>query len=51
MTGDGFLNIVAGASFADIGGVQDTGAIYVWLVNQYVEFSVPWADIQDWLGS
>ena len=30
VTGDGFLDVVAGTTGADIGGVMDTGAIYVW---------------------
>jgi hypothetical protein len=30
VTGDGVLDIVVAATFADIGGVQNTGAIYVW---------------------
>ena len=30
MTGDGNLDIVVGAELADVGGVVDTGAIYVW---------------------
>ncbi|MHC5021258.1 MAG: hypothetical protein ACYTGX_14330, partial [Planctomycetota bacterium] len=30
VTGDGVLDVVAGAQFADVGGTVDTGAIYVW---------------------
>ncbi len=30
VTGDGTLDIVAGAYWADIGGVANTGAVYVW---------------------
>ncbi|MGE0713300.1 MAG: Ig-like domain-containing protein [Planctomycetota bacterium] len=30
VTGDGVLDVVAGAYQADVGGVVDTGAIYVW---------------------
>ncbi len=30
VTGDGLLDVIAGASFADVAGVWDTGAIYVW---------------------
>ncbi len=30
VTGDGVLDTVAGASFADVAGVFDAGAIYVW---------------------
>jgi FG-GAP repeat protein len=30
VTGDGNLDLVVGAQFADVGGVVDTGAIYVW---------------------
>ena len=30
VTGDGFLDIIASARSADIDGVQDTGAVYVW---------------------
>jgi hypothetical protein len=30
VTGDGFLDILAGACYADTGGVTDAGAIYLW---------------------
>lgn len=30
VTGDGILDVVAGASLADEGGVTDSGAVYVW---------------------
>ncbi|MCI0341296.1 MAG: IPT/TIG domain-containing protein, partial [Planctomycetales bacterium] len=30
VTGDGILDVVAGASLADIGGTVNTGALYVW---------------------
>ena len=30
VTGDGILDIVAGASYADVGGVSDAGAVYLW---------------------
>lgn len=30
VTGDGMIDIVAGSDYADVGGVQDAGAIYIW---------------------
>ncbi|MCI0341850.1 MAG: IPT/TIG domain-containing protein [Planctomycetales bacterium] len=30
VTGDGTLDLVVGAQFADVGGTVDTGAVYVW---------------------
>jgi hypothetical protein len=30
VTGDGILDVVGAAEFADVGGIADTGAIYVW---------------------
>ncbi|MCI0340948.1 MAG: IPT/TIG domain-containing protein [Planctomycetales bacterium] len=30
VTGDGTLDVVVGAQFADVGGTADTGAVYVW---------------------
>jgi hypothetical protein len=30
VTGDGMIDVVAGAEFADVGGVFNSGAVYVW---------------------
>ncbi len=58
VTGDGMLDVVAGASQADIGGVSDTGAIYLFTggaalsgsVSPEVDMTVPGAVAEDHLG-
>jgi FG-GAP repeat len=57
VTGDGVVDVVAGAQFADVGGVVDAGAIYVWrggatLVSGGPGFTltVPGAVLSDQLG-
>jgi hypothetical protein len=31
VTGDGVFDLVVGASSADVGGVADTGAVFLWM--------------------
>ncbi len=56
VTGDGVLDIVATASLADVGGVIDAGAIYVWAGGDFssgaptATLSVPSAAPADQLG-
>jgi hypothetical protein len=56
VTGDGVLDLVAGASEADVGGTTDAGAIYVWrgagalAANPIATLAVPGATTGDRLG-
>ena len=57
MTGDGVLDVLAGTSWADIGGVPDVGAFYLWKGGSGLEsgtptatFTVPGAASSDRLG-
>ncbi len=46
VTGDGKLDLLAGTSHADVAGVQDTGAIYLWknaLATAFQALTVPGA--------
>ena len=54
VTGDGTLDVVAGAYLADVGGTTDTGAIYVWDGGTFWPMSrltVPGAVAFDRLGN
>ncbi len=59
VTGDGVLDLVGGANLADVGGVADTGAIYMraggasltGAVSPTATLSVPGAVTNDRLGS
>ncbi len=58
VSGDGTLDVVASASFADIGGTSDAGAIYVWsggsgltgTLSPTASLQVSGAVASDWLG-
>ncbi len=58
VTGDSVLDVVAGSDYADVGGVTDAGAIYVWqggaaLTGTPVPLAtltIPGAAAYDWLG-
>lgn len=59
VTGDGALDVVAGADEANVGGVKDAGAVYVWsgaaglagTVAATATLTVPGAVEEDHLGS
>ncbi len=59
VTGDGLLDIVAGATYATISRVTGAGAVYVWaggsllagIVAPTATLSVPGAQPNDWLGN
>ncbi|MCI0636590.1 MAG: hypothetical protein L0206_22120, partial [Actinobacteria bacterium] len=58
VTGDGILDVIAGSRFADVGGVVDAGAIWVWSggtglagpVGPTVALTVPGAGAGDFLS-
>ena len=58
VTGDGVLDVVAGACYADVGGTVDTGAVYLWqggsaltgALAPTTAFIVPSASSGDQLG-
>jgi len=58
VTNDGILDVVAGSPYADVAGVVDAGAVYVWkggptLVGTpapLATLTVPGANTGDWLG-
>jgi hypothetical protein len=58
VSNDGQLDVVVGASSADVGGTKDTGAVYAWIggpslsgaVAPVAALEVPGASIEDSLG-
>ncbi len=57
VTGDGRIDVIAAASNADVGGVLDAGAVYVWDGAALIGTSAPLATLAitgavafDWLG-